>query len=232
METLLLPGMDGTGKLFARLLPYLPPELCAHVVSYPPDRALNYAELLRTLPVPEGPFAVVGESFSGPLAVMLAAAYPRRVKAVVLVATFVRHPVGWLGKLGARLGALPFHFRTNGAGLKRALFGRHVDAALLAEVRAVLEAVQPQVLAARLRSLIEVDVAGELAGLKAPVLCVSAQRDRLIPPAALELIRQLRPDATVFELDAPHLVLQHRPEEAGRAIAAFIKAALSLAPPA
>jgi hypothetical protein len=58
MVTLLLPGFDGTGRLFGRLQPRLDPALGARVVSFPPDRALGYKDLLAQMDVPSGPFAV------------------------------------------------------------------------------------------------------------------------------------------------------------------------------
>ena len=44
---LLLPGMDGTGQLFAEFLTTLPPTLTATVVSYPTKKFLSYSDLLQ-----------------------------------------------------------------------------------------------------------------------------------------------------------------------------------------
>src|ERR1700679_4387919 len=92
MVTLLLPGMDGTGRLFAAFQPLLAPALGARVCAFPPDRPLGYEQLLAEVDVPSGPFAIVAESFSGPLGILLAARYAERVRALVLVATFARSP--------------------------------------------------------------------------------------------------------------------------------------------
>src|SRR5207249_6130409 len=77
---ILLPGMDGSGSLFEDFIASLPPDVEAMVVKYPPDRALDYAELealaRAALPI-QGSFLLVGESFSGPVAVALAASSPR-----------------------------------------------------------------------------------------------------------------------------------------------------------
>lgn len=40
---LMLPGMDGTGRLFAPLLPHLPAAIDPRVLSYPPDLPLASA---------------------------------------------------------------------------------------------------------------------------------------------------------------------------------------------
>ena len=68
----LLPGMDGTGDLFAPLLSALPPALRTIVVRYPCDRPLGYAG--RTRGPKDQPFVLLGESFSGPIAAAIAAA--------------------------------------------------------------------------------------------------------------------------------------------------------------
>src|SRR5262249_27056237 len=90
------PGMDGTGRLFAPLLRMLPPTLTAQAVSYPPHEPLGYAGLLPLVEAAAaegGEFVVVGESFSGPLALMFAARCPSGLRGVVLCASFVRFPL-------------------------------------------------------------------------------------------------------------------------------------------
>src|SRR5579871_4781094 len=96
ITVVMLPGMDGTGRLFEPFIRELPAGLQPVVVSYPADRPLGYAELQpiveAALPV-AGPFVVQGESFSGPLALRFAASGHPRLVAIVLVASFVRSPL-------------------------------------------------------------------------------------------------------------------------------------------
>src|SRR6516225_8307668 len=99
MHLLLLPGMDGTGRLFEPLLPFLPPSLVAVVLAYPPDRPLDYAELLPYVEaaIPDGQeFLVLGESFSGPLALLLAARQPPGLRGIILCASFARSPLPFI----------------------------------------------------------------------------------------------------------------------------------------
>jgi pimeloyl-[acyl-carrier protein] methyl ester esterase len=42
----LLPGLDGTGDLFADFVSALPPTLDTKIARYPSERFLSYAELL------------------------------------------------------------------------------------------------------------------------------------------------------------------------------------------
>ena len=77
-ETLvLLPGLDGTEVFFRPLLASLPEGVRPHVVSFPPAGATEYGDLLAIVraAVSEIPsFYVLGSSFAGPLALMLAEA--------------------------------------------------------------------------------------------------------------------------------------------------------------
>src|SRR5204862_549791 len=82
----------GTGELFASFRKFLCADLQPQVVSYPRERPLGYEELLEEIPVPATPFAIVAESFSGPLGIRLAARHSDLARAVVLVASFVRSP--------------------------------------------------------------------------------------------------------------------------------------------
>ena len=73
----------------------MPPSIHSVVVSFPQSGATGYRDLLdvvrqATAALPA--FWVLGSSFSGPLAVLLAASDPTRVRGIVLAATFLRSP--------------------------------------------------------------------------------------------------------------------------------------------
>jgi len=83
MTLVLLPGLDGTGDLFADFVSALTPNLDARIVRYPKDRLLSYADLFSFVvsAIPENqPFVLLAESFSTPLAVRLAATNPASLK--------------------------------------------------------------------------------------------------------------------------------------------------------
>lgn len=96
LTLVLLPGLDGSGVLFRPLIGHLSSQFRPIVVAYPPDQAIGYDELLplvlQALPT-SAPFAILGESFSGPLALMAAAHSPKGLQAVILCASFVRNPL-------------------------------------------------------------------------------------------------------------------------------------------
>ena len=120
----LLPGMDGTGLLFGPLAEAIGGGLQTVTVSYPPDIPLSYRELLplvRSALPREAPYLLIGESFSGPLALMLAAEGPPNLKALLLVSTFIRNPIRWIPKRAGAL-ASPAVFRLSSRRLRNPLW--------------------------------------------------------------------------------------------------------------
>ncbi|MFA5258386.1 MAG: hypothetical protein WC360_09565, partial [Opitutales bacterium] len=73
---ILLPGLDGTGRLFSDFVAALGPEADVVVVSYPTDQCLSYHELVafvRPFLPRDRPYVILAESFSGPIGIALAA---------------------------------------------------------------------------------------------------------------------------------------------------------------
>ena len=220
----MLPGMDGTGRLFARLLPHLPPALEQVVVAYPGNEPLSYAQLLpfvqRALPGSE-PFILLAESFSGPLAVMVASQHPQGLLGLVLVASFVRCPVSRVLALGAPLvrgwlmRALPPSFQA------WALLGRRASAQHRLELESAVNTVSPAVLAARARQVLAIDVSRDLAEVSVPILQLVASEDALVLRSSAELIQRSSPHVHTVTIAAPHLLLQVAPREAATAIESF-----------
>lgn len=221
MKIVLLPGMDGTGIFFEPLVAALPENLSPIVQSYPSDEPLSYDELLPSiqarLPMGE-PFIVLGESFSGPLALRIAASRPVGLKAIILCASFVRNPIrlfpSWCRPL-----IRPFLFSSSLLPV-RALIGGYHGADLLPMVKRAKVA-SPAVRAARARAIIGVNVERALAGCRVPILYIAGSRDRVIARHNLARIQAINPSVKVVVLPAPHLVLQAAPEAAAKAIAEF-----------
>lgn len=107
---LLLPGLDGTGRLFGPLLRELSAGWHPVVVSYPMDANADYEVLtqlaLRAVPA-DGPLVLLGESFSGPVAIKLAVALGARVQALILCCSFARNPRPGLRRLARFIDWLP-----------------------------------------------------------------------------------------------------------------------------
>src|SRR6185369_7026468 len=74
----------------------LPEHTRTLVLSYPPEQPLDYPGhldiVMAALPADEQ-FVLLGESFSGPLALMAAARHPKGLRGVILCATFATWPL-------------------------------------------------------------------------------------------------------------------------------------------
>lgn len=222
---ILLPGLDGTGVLFEDFVSALPEGLDARIVRYPGDAALSHYELIHLIREEvsfEKRFFVLGESFSGPLALEIAEAEPR-VLGVILVASFVANPLRYVPAFLASC-VRPFMFRIFPAFARtKALLGGYSSPKLRNALRRAHGMVQPSVLAERARQVLRADARRALETCGVPVLYVEGTRDGVVRPHNLDQIRSLNPDVRVASIPAPHLVLQVAPRQAAEEIAKFIR---------
>lgn len=219
--SILLPGLDGTGDMFERFIAAAPAAFPLRVQRLPSDRPRCYGELADALlpQFPAEPFALIAESFSGPLAILIANRCPQAC-AVVLCATFVRPP---LPRMLARLPE--FFWRTPPPRFLVELIMTGGDRALAAAARNSVVPLDGAVLRARAEAALTVDVSAELRALAQPVLYIRAERDRLIPARSAGPIRDAKPSVRVASVKGPHLILQARPGECWDHIAPFLEQA-------
>ena len=229
---MLLPGLDGTGQLFAPLLAALSGGVAPEVRRYPPELPMGYealeAELAADLPA--APFAIIAESFSGPLALRIACRRPPGLVAVVLVATFVSSPVTGALAATARAVVRPWlpAVRLPAFAARRWLLGDAAPEQLVDRLASNLLQVAWPVVASRVRDVLDVDATAALRACPAPILYLAGAQDRLVSPRSGEEIRRVRPDVEHATVDAPHLVLQVAPAAAADVIAAFLGRAIAL----
>lgn len=230
---LLLPGLDGTGRLFERLARNLRGRLVVEIVAYPEDPLLGYDELTRfaaerlkalsEMTTPPRHAIVLGESFSGPIAVRLANRHPRRVAGLILAATFLTPPLpAWLMRMGAAIS----HRRLPGSLVKAMMLGQHRDTELADLIDALSASLSPDLIAARVRAVADVDVRADLATIACPLLVLHGLSDYLVPSRAIVRAGEACSGASIRLLPAPHMLLQTATGPAADEIVAF---AMSLA---
>jgi pimeloyl-ACP methyl ester carboxylesterase len=229
MPTLvLLPGLDGTGDFFAPLLEALGQGVRTHVVRYPVAGAYDYVTcqpLVRAALPTEGPYVLLGESFSGPIAISLAAQAPQGLAGIILCCTFAANPRPRLTLIRPLLPFLPFHGTGSSLRLSRFLvLGRWITPAIRELHQKILASVPAKTIRSRLEAVADCDVREALASVRLPIICLVARHDRLIPRAAARLLRQQAPSATFVEIDAPHCLLQCEPQQAAEQIRKFLQA--------
>ena len=221
-----LPGLDGTGELFAELGSLLAPALRVVVARYPTDHFLSYPDLIasvnRMLPSDDR-FILVAESFSTPLGPMIAAARPRNLTGLVLCAGFVTSPFGGPKVLQRLVGPWLFRSSTPGFLLRHFLLGSDPPAALQDSLRQALQLVSPHVLAARVHTVLTCDVREDLARVRVPMMYIRAEGDRLVRERSSREIERLRPDTLLVSVRAPHLVCQREPQKVAEFLMRFIQ---------
>lgn len=221
----LLPGLDGTGTLFKPFLEAVGSQAVTTVVDYSCPEVSRYQDCRevaeRSLPKKE-PYLLIGESFSGPVAVSIAATHPQGLRGLVLVSSFVSSPRWALKYLSPLIPLLPTHNRPEWL-TDFLLLGRHATPEMRVLVRDAIACVTPAAARARLREIALIDVAEELAAVHLPVLYLRATEDRLVPKSCGEDVARLARSASIVELPAPHMALQCAPMESAKRIMHFAR---------
>jgi pimeloyl-[acyl-carrier protein] methyl ester esterase len=224
----LLPGLDGTGKLFAALVKFLDPGVSAIVVAYPPEQLMGYEELdalvmgvLDKLPL-DRRYVLLGESFSGPLAIRIAARAPAGLVGLILSASFAKNPFPWLGWTRPLAAYLPVKSLPRWVRAPL-MWGSLSPDRAPSQMERAMSGVSAAVIRRRIAAVLAVDETGALERVRIPVLVLRATGDLVIPKAATRGIRKILPQAQFLEIDAPHLLLQTRPQECAAAVLQFLQ---------
>jgi pimeloyl-[acyl-carrier protein] methyl ester esterase len=218
LPIVLLPGLDGTGKLYSSFVQTAPPGVNPIVIPLP--ELGTYDELIEPIcsRLPPGLFAIVGESFSGPIAVEVACRLPKRVVALVLCNSFISAP---------RMAAfrflpwrLLFRIPVPRWAIRTFFLGWSAPATLVSEIRSAVAGVPSELLAARMLSVFALRPTNTTR-IEVPVLSLSATHDVLVrhDVHGLEGIARR---VTQRRIAGPHLLLQAAPKEAWREISAFL----------
>jgi len=187
------------------------------------DYAADADELMTRLDF--APAAVAGFSFGGMVAQWLALAHPASVSALVLGAcpstltSDMRAALAERGALAERLGM---------AAVADATLARWFTDDFRA--RGEAEAVRQRLLtmnaaawAAAWRAMAELDTSPRLASIRAPTLCLAAECDRSVAPAALHAMAAAIPGAQYDVVaGAPHMLFLEQPGAVAAAITRFI----------
>jgi len=228
----LLPGMDGTTLLLAPLVAELTKqdsELNCICVSYPTSALMDYKALTdyvrRQIPVGE-PYILLGESFSGPIAIMLASTANKMLKGLVLAVTFVRNPKPIFAKSGSMLPNLKLNTgnitRYFMPLISQLLLGGFANKKLNKELKMAIDQVPISTFRYRLQQVLVVDVERALEKIDIPIMYMLAKQDMLVKRNAYEAIAACyQSKVDLVELDGPHMLLQVFPEEVAKHILKF-----------
>ena len=215
---MLLPGLDGTGELFAPLMPFLDKESTT-IISYPTEGKQDYGTLVEYVKskLPSDDFILVAESFSGPIGAILAKRNILNLKAIVFVATFISPPRRLLLKTMRRLplkifSKIPFatiiyrHF----------LFGSNVSESVVAQFQKVLAKLPSKTLKQRMLAIESFSLSN--GSLTIPTIYIRPDDDRLVPYSKCVEFKALFDSISVKTIKGPHFILQENPKECAEVI--------------
>jgi pimeloyl-[acyl-carrier protein] methyl ester esterase len=224
LSLVILPGLDGTAELLADFMHAAAPLFdSVSAIRYPVDQPLGYSELealvRQSLPK-SGDFILLGESFSGPIALSIAASSPPGLRGLVLSTTFAKNPISLLRPLAgfarfAPVRAMPLRI------LSWWLLGRWATPRLEVLLRDALRSVAADVLRRRAMAAMRADVTECLERISVPVIYLRATGDRLLAAAVGEHILRGIPHTQLARIVGPHLLLQTAPTAVANEIAAF-----------
>ncbi len=186
---LLIPGLDGTGRLYYRQVDPLSARYRVRPWEFRPRRHFTYADLVDELGAatsdePPGSMVVVGESFGGGIALHYVIAFPHRVRLLALINTFPYY--------APRLRVLAGFFLApmlNWRGIqeiKNLLVDRILAwEGILSEDRRryheIIRTVDAAAYRRRLALVRELDLRGRLRELAVPTLLFASGRDKIVP---------------------------------------------------
>jgi pimeloyl-ACP methyl ester carboxylesterase len=217
--------LDGTDKRYTEFIRSLGGGARVEVITYPCDEPLGYDQLeaLVRASLPFGQrYFLLGESFSGPLAIRIAANPPRGLAGVILCGTFAKNPLPWLRwarplAVRAPIKSLPRWLRA------LLLWGSVQPQRAPAHADRAMTGVAAAVVRHRIGEIFDVDESRRLGCIDLPMLILRARGDFIVPRAATQWMLQSAPEAQLAEIDGPHLLLQSRPADCAAAVLQFLQ---------
>lgn len=227
--------MDGTGDLFDPFREAMgahAPHRPIDVVRYSGTALQGYGELEQQVRaqlarLPEGePFVLLGESFSGPLAISIAASPPPGLRGLILCCSFARRPSLGLALMRGGLIELTMallHAPRMAGPVRRMLLGRFATPRLAALLQASMHKVSGTVMTHRMKEVQRVNVVDKLARVRVPSMYLQAMQDHVVPAQAARTVQRALTNLRVVRLEGPHGLLQAAPDATARAIETFCR---------
>lgn len=219
---MILPGLDGTGLLTEEFAAGDWKGRVVQVMPIPKEGAQDYPSLAKKIAsdLPPGPLILLGESFSSPLALLIAAHEQQRVTALVLAGGFCSSPVS------PALSLIPvrplFLIRPPATILRKFLAGPDEPKSLIQRLSKAIRSVSSGTLTERVRVILALREKDCPAPEGMPTLLLQARQDAMIPWETQSRLERHFVEPTVVWIDSPHLLLAARPEACREAVLAFL----------
>lgn len=220
MRLVMLPGLNGSDRLFEPLLPCLD-GLHIECCNLPEQGQQTYAALAEALlpKLGSSPYILLGESFSGPLAYAIAQRHPPGLCGVIFAASFLQQPHPLLA-LTPYL-PLPRNLLRTRPLLQLFCVNGQASPELFELLSEEIRQLPNELVRQRLLTLNQLQAPKQ--PLTLPVLHLHARQDRLITRKAAASVQQHCQDLRQMDIDGPHFLLQSQPQASAKAIKAFIE---------
>lgn len=231
-QIVLLPGLDGTGRLFAPLLACTDDPASFLVVHYqdvPAD--LNQLAEQAEAVIPQGEAVIlIAESFSSLVALRLLERGKLQIAGILFFAGFARAPCPLLLNLARFVPAsLIKIFSTNPLLVRLFFLTNKMPLSVFDLYLDVVRSIPPEVLKDRIRLLYE---AKNLPSIKAdiPFGQLRVRGDLLVSKRSTTDLRTLNPALFIWEVEGTHFFLQTNPEKSLQIIREFCQRATGSTP--
>jgi pimeloyl-[acyl-carrier protein] methyl ester esterase len=218
ITAVLLPGLDGTGELFAPFVAAAPQGITTIVVDYPTSKTSIDLLERRAREKLTDRCIVIAESFSGPIGIRVAA--DDRVQALILCNSFINSPI--LPALRHLVIAPLFAIPIPESMLRFLLLGRQANPGLVKSARSALRRLPASVVAHRVRQVLQTEEQSTVRSLRKPVLYLRGLSDNLVSERSWRDLQAIRPDAEIVRIHGPHMLFQVSPGECWKAIQRFV----------
>jgi pimeloyl-[acyl-carrier protein] methyl ester esterase len=218
----IFPGLDGTGKLTQEFAAGDWKDHETIIMALPVDVPQDYPSLVQWMEerLPEGELVLIGESFSAPLATLLAARLRHRVRALVIVAGFCKSPVPpALGMIPLR----PFLLLPPPSPLlKKYLLDAASSPDQVEQLSKAIRSVPGSVLAERAEVVLALQEKDLPRLDDLPVLLLQAKDDKVINWENQSLLERHFPHARVAWIESSHALFFTQPDACRRAVLEFL----------
>jgi len=213
----LLPGMDGTGELFAEFLSYYDGDHL--VISLPESGPQDHANLANVInkQLPNEDYILLAESFSGGIVPELLKLNLTQMKGVIFVASFLSSPRGYLIGLAKLLPIKTLASLPLSNIVHRLLFlGQEATKPLLSTFANVIKSIPKQILSSRLEVMKRQQLPQVTFNI--PAIYIQALSDRLISPKKSQEVAYVFKHVEFVDIEGPHFILQAKPRVAARLV--------------
>jgi pimeloyl-ACP methyl ester carboxylesterase len=181
------------------------------VISYPAQADITTEEYLSLISAqcPQEPYVMIAESFSGPLAIEFVSAKPLNLKALILCGSFVKNPLGLIGRVAFYLSQYFLcKFKLPISTLRNFLLEKETPLEEVQKISEVIHSVDPVCLKSRMKHVLYNDVSEKFRTLEIPLLYVRGSKDRMVRKANSLGMQKINPALEITEVASPHFILQ------------------------